>query len=112
MTSAKQQVVVDVILSTDATRAIAMLKESDEKYVISQFDINTNQILMSIELEGEYIKASIIEQNKKGDKFLVAYMDNGIFHLLAFDYDSLIEDFNINEHFGIDNTTIPFSGFF
>jgi|DEB0MinimDraft_12_1074336.scaffolds.fasta_scaffold05128_1 hypothetical protein len=49
--------VVTVIINTPSTRLIAMLKVSDEKYIINQYDINTNETVMEIAINGEYIKS-------------------------------------------------------
>jgi len=35
-----------------------------------------------------------------------------VFHLLVFDFEKVIVDFNVNEQFNIDNKTIGISGFF
>jgi len=67
---------------------------------------------MNIPIAGEYIKAQFVEQNEKGDIFALAYMDNGIFHLLVFDKEKQICDYNVNEKFNINNFTTPIAGFF
>ena len=41
----------------------------------------------------------------------MVYIDNGIWHLLVFDFEKIIDDFDINKHFGINNYTLPITGF-
>ena len=48
-------------------------------------------------LEGEYIKAKEIIQNKNGDMFLCPYLNNGVFYLLIFDKEKVIKDLNVND---------------
>ena len=38
-------------------------------------------------------------------------MDNGKWYLVVFDVEKEIERFSINDHFNIDNNTIPIAGF-
>lgn len=39
----------------------------------------------------------------------MAYIDNGNWHLKVLTHNLVIVDFDVNDHFGIDDSTIPFS---
>jgi hypothetical protein len=67
---------------------------------------------MEVNLSGEFIKAQLIQQTNDGKTFAVAYMDDGHYRLIVFDYNRVIVDFNVNEALKIDNNTIPINGFF
>ena len=107
-----EDIVVTCIIDEYSTRAVVLLKVSDEELRVNQYELSSKKLLSSIEIKGEYIKANIIQQNSAGDQFLIAYIDNGVFHLLVIDYDKILIDFNVNEHFNIDNHTIPIAGIF
>ena len=44
--------IVTVIINVPSTRCIAMLKVTDILYLIVQYDINTNDTLMEIPIQG------------------------------------------------------------
>ena len=93
---------------------IAICKETDELYNINHYDLeNFEQVdLPTMTIEGEDLKANIIEQNPKGEIFSITYIDNEIWHLRIFDSFKTIADFNIQEYFGINSFTEPIKGFF
>lgn len=74
--------------------------------------MNSKMKVTEFQIKGNYIKAENIEQNEAGDLFAIAYMDDGYWHLLVFDFLQIIMDLDINSLFGIDNHTLPISGFF
>ena len=63
------------------------------------------------EITGDYIKANKIEQNEKGTMFSVAYLDDGNWRFLIFDFNDLICDFDVNGHYDIDTSTMPIMSF-
>ena len=86
-------------------------KESEEKIVIVQYDLTNYLLVQEFEVAGEFVKGNIIEQNDKGNIFSLMYIDNGNWHLLVFDFDKIIDNFDINKNFSINNYTLPITGF-
>ena len=43
--------------------------------------------------------------------FSVAYLDDGYWRLVVFDFTKVIVDFDVNSKFDIDNSTMPVMGF-
>ena len=68
----------------------------DEHYIINQYDSDSLKKTFSKELEGNYIKAKEIAQNKEGSIFVCPYLNDGVFHLLVFDQEKELHDFEIN----------------
>lgn len=106
-----ERVIIDIIINQIGDRVVCLLKESDTKYIIKQYCLETYQCLNHMEIAGDYIKANKIEQNEQGDMFSVAYLDDGYWKLLVFNFTDVIVDFDINSHFNIDNSTMPVMGF-
>lgn len=58
-----------------------------------------------------------VEQNAKGDKYAIAYIDDGKFKLRVFDKNQRTEEeavskeLDINKELGLDNYTMPIDGF-
>ena len=90
---------------------MCLLKQSDTKYIIKQYDLDTYANLNHLEITGDYIKANKIEQNDRGNMFSVAYLDDGFWRFVVFNFNEVIIDFDVNGHFNIDNFTIPIMGF-
>lgn len=93
------QLVITVLVTKSCSRMIAICKETDELYNINHYDLeNFEQVdLPEMTIEGEDLKANIIEQNPKGEIFSITYIDNEIWHLRIFDCFKTIADFNIQE---------------
>lgn len=81
-----ERVIIDIIINTAGDTAVCLCKQSDTKYIIKQYDLETYQSLNHLEITGDYIKANKIEQNEWGDMFSVAYLDDGYWKLVVFDY--------------------------
>lgn len=52
----------------------------------------------------------MIEQNQAGDMFVVSYIDDGVWKFLLFNQSEVLQGFNVNQEFDIDDFTIPVSG--
>ena len=65
----------------------------------------------------QYIKLKDIEQNSRGDKFAMAYFDDGKFRIRTFGRESRTadeiekEEFDVNAALGIDDHTMANDGF-
>ena len=105
------RVIIDIIINHSGERVVCLLKQSDTKYIIKQYDLETYANLNHLEISGDYIKANKIEQNDKGNLFSVAYLDDGFWRFVVFNFTEVIADFDVNGHFNIDNSTIPIMGF-
>ena len=107
--------VVTITIVNKQNRAIVLCKETDETFHIDHYDLKTMEKIESVKgmvIFGDYIKGNTIAQNKNGDVFSLCYIDNGVFHLRIFDHETMIQDFNINEMFGIIDDTVSIPGFF
>jgi len=56
-------------------------------------------MIQSYDIIGTYIKANLIEQSEDSKRFAVAYNDDGQIHLLIFDKQKIIVDFDVNKYF-------------
>jgi hypothetical protein len=74
--------------------------------------MNTKLKIQEFPIHGNYITGENIEMNATSDKFALAYMDDGSWHLLVFDFTKVIHDLNVNELFRIENDTLPISGYY
>lgn len=68
-------------------------------------------MLNNLEIRGEYIKANKIEQNEEGNLFAIAYIDDGFWRFVVFNYSEVIVDYDVNANFNFDNHTVPIMGF-
>lgn len=98
-------------LSNDSKRILTVIMVEDEHYIINQYDSDSLKKTFSKELQGNYIKAKEISQNKEGSIFVCPYLNDGVFHLLVFDQEKELYDFEINQAIGIDNLTRPNDNF-
>lgn len=98
-------------LSFDSTRILVIMKENDECYIVNQYDADDFNMVFTHKIEGNYIKASKIIQNKYGRKFCVPYLKDGTFNLLIFNKTEVLDDFNINENLQLNNSTRPNDNF-
>lgn len=102
-------------LSLDAKYIIIILKRSEEHYKIRVLSSKTFNNTLQIDLEGDYIKAEMINQNFPGKVFSVPYLKNGEFHMVIFTGEKLIVNTNLSKLANIkhyirpnDNLAFPF----
>lgn len=98
-------------ISNDSSKILLVLQEDDENYIIQQNSTDDLKMNFTHRLEGVYIKAKEIIQNKDGSIFLCPYLNNGVFMLLIFDHEKVLLDYNINEAIGLDDKTRPNDNF-
>jgi hypothetical protein len=107
-----QHDIVSMMLTHDSQRLIVVLQITDEHSQIRQYDTENFKVIWTYDIEGHYIKAKEIVQNKFGILYCCPYMDNGVFHLLVFNrFDGILCNLDINEAIGIDDSTRPIDNF-
>ena len=65
------------------------------------YDTTTLHLNETISIEGTFISAQIIEQNDLGNKFAVAYNDDGNFHLIVFSIQGVLLNLDISKLFNL-----------
>ena len=88
-----------------------LYKVNDEHSKIIQFDTEKFKQTLVLDIQGTYIKAKEVVQNKFGIAFCCPYFDNGTFHLLVFNKFGRICDFNINEAIDLDTASRSIDNF-
>lgn len=104
--------IVNIVINDKHDVAFVLAKEADELFYIQLFDMNNKKKVKEFPIHGNYITGETIEMNETLDKFALAYMDDGNWHLLIFDFKKIILDLDINSLFGIENDTLPISGYY
>jgi hypothetical protein len=108
------------MITYDSSRTIVVTKEDDTAYHIRQFNLNTQELVCTERYggtENSYIKMKDVEQNSTGDKYAIAYIDDGNFKLRVFDKEprteeqALEKELDVNKALGINNHTMPIDGF-
>jgi hypothetical protein len=75
---------------------IAITKTDDRLSEIRQFNLMTHELTFQENIEGTYIKCNQVQQNNRGDKYSVCYLDDGHFWLRVFDKEARIKEVNLN----------------
>ena len=108
------------MITYDSTRTIVVTKEDDTAYHIRQFDLVTQQLVCTERYGGtedSYIKMKDVEQNSAGNKYAIAYIDDGQFKLRVFDKEprteaqALEKELDVNKALNLTNHTMPIDGF-
>lgn len=97
-----------------------MTKKDDREYYIKIYRLSDYEITFEEKIGGKpknYIKLKEIEQNQDGSKYATVYMDDGKFRIRTFSNKTRTEkeiarnEFDFNKALGIDDFTMPISGF-
>ena len=75
-----------MIIDYGSTRVIAVIKQSDHMSMIQMYSLSNYKLTFSEKIGDQddynrYIKVNEIEQNAAGNKFAVAYFDDGRFNV-------------------------------
>ena len=89
-----------------------MVKNNDALFKVMIYDTTTLHLNQTICIEGTFISAIIIEQNEHGNKWAVAYNDDGNFHCIVFSMGGVILDLDISKLFKLEFQSLPLSGSF
>ena len=112
--------IVSCMITYDSTRTILVTKEDDTAYHIRQFSLTTQELVCTERYGGSansYIKMKDVEQNAVGDRYAIAYIDDGNFKLRVFDKEprteeqALAKELDINKELGLNDYTMPIDGF-
>ena len=117
--------IVSVDLSYDQESCLTVTKKDDREYNIKIYRLSDYEVTFEEKIGGKpknYIKLKEIEQNSDGSKYAFAYMDDGKFRIRTFhnkneqnptraDSEIKRNEFDLNKALGIDDFTMPISGF-
>lgn len=87
-----------VSISYDSKRAITVTKKDEREYWVRMYDLETIDLVFEEQFGGEgavggkdtdYIKMKEIEQNAVGNKFAIAYNNDGHFRVRVFEEKQL-----------------------
>ena len=81
----KINVSVTITITYDSSRAITVTCDDHTHYVIKQYSLATSEIMFVEHYRGTYLKMKEIEQNQDGNKYVIPYMDDGVWKLRIFD---------------------------
>ena len=108
----EEQPVIDVQISYDSKHILSMVKNNDGLFKVMIYDTTTLHLNQTICIEGIFISAIIIEQNEHGNKWVVAYNDDGNFHCIVFSMAGVILDLDISKLFKLEFQSLPLPGSF
>ena len=112
--------------------AITVTKKNEREYWVRMYDLESFEQVFEEQYGGQstdYIKMKEIEQNSAGNKYALAYNNDGNFRIRTFKMSDLPDplpnpakpqrskdviekfEFKINEELGIDNWTMAIDGF-
>lgn len=75
------------MITYDSQSAITVTKKDDREYWVKQYSLETYALTFEEQIGGgpeQYIKLKEVEQNAKGNKYAIAYMDDGLFYIRTF----------------------------
>lgn len=83
------------MISYDSTRAIIVSKKREREYYVTMFDLESYKMTFKERVGGgpnDYIKIKDVEQNAKGDKYVLTYFNDGKFKMRYFDKQQRTEE--------------------
>lgn len=95
----------------DGERFFVVVKKANEFFQIKQFCAFTLTLLFTRNLEGNYIKAQKMVQNKMFSLFCVCYLKDGQFNAVLFNKDWEIMDINLSKTLKLDEYNRPNDNF-
>ena len=66
---------------------VTVTKKTDREYFVKQYSLETYKMTFEEKIGGKkdsYIKLKEVEQNQKGDRYAICYMDDGVFKIRTF----------------------------
>lgn len=87
--------VLNCIISFDSTRVITITRKSTFEYYVKMFCLQSYELTFEEKVGGDpsqYIKLKDIEQNPQGNKFALAYFDDGKFRIRTFGRESRTDE--------------------
>ena len=108
------------MISYDCKSCVTVTKKDDREYQIKIYSLYTYEMTFEEKIGGKaknYIKLKEVEQNNEGTKYAIGFMDDGKFRIRTFFNKTRSEneikknEFDINKSLGMDDFTMPISGF-
>jgi len=87
--------IVSCIISYDSTRSILVSKKDDREFWVRMYDLETYEKTFEEMIGGKpvsYIRTKEVEQNSRGDKYAIVFIDDGKFYLRVFSKVSRNQD--------------------
>ena len=89
------------------------MRNGDAQYDLQSYSLRTFKSHFKRSYDGDFLKMALIEQTLTGKTFCVAYQDNGEFFISFVDQKGEeLDNFNVTEYLGIDNTSLPLPDFY
>ena len=79
--------IVSVIITYDSNYAVTVTKANDREYYVKMYSLTTNELTFEERIGGgetDYIKLKEVEQNSTGNKYAIAYNNDGRFYMRTF----------------------------
>jgi hypothetical protein len=108
------------MITYDSISCVTVTKKDDREYWIKIYNLASHEMTFEEKIGGKpknYIKLKEVEQTSDGNKFAITYMDDGKFRIRTFQNKTRNEseikrnEFDINKALGLDDFTMPISGF-
>jgi len=105
--------VVTIIITYDSQYCVAIVRNGDAQYDLQSYSLRTFKSHFKRSYDGDFLKMALIEQTLTGKTFCIAYQDNGEFFISFVDQKGEeLDNFNVTEYLGIDNTSLPLADFY
>lgn len=104
--------VISMVVSYDSAYLVAACSSNDESFNIIGYSLGTFQEVFNHEFRGEFMKVKVIEQNYEGNVFVVAYQDDGKFHVSFLEPGGQVMDsLDVSATVPLDSESKPVTGF-
>ena len=80
--------IVNCVVSFDSTLSITITKKDEHESSIMMHSLESYEKTFHMQIGGNptsYIKVKEVEQNSRGDKYAIAFIDDGKFFIRTFD---------------------------
>lgn len=98
---------ISVIINYDSTRAITTTYADENEYWVKQYSLETYELCWQEKIGGgknDFMKCKEVEQSPNGDRYVIAYNNDGAFHLRLFDKHAAKNSIERDERIIIKNT--------
>lgn len=111
--------IVNCVISFDSTLSITITKKDENESTIMMHNLESYEQTFEMRVGGnpnQYIKVKEVEQNSRGDKYAIGFLDDGKFFVRTFDKNQKTDaefeadTFDINKAIGLDDYTMPIHG--
>ena len=99
--------IISCDFSNDCSKIIVVVKGSDEEFSILLYCTESYQMTFSVTLEGDYIKAKQVSQNKMGNLYAISYIEDEVFKITVFNKTDILLELDVNEMINLDERVIP-----